>query len=627
MVYQDLTSSQLKASRPLRIASLADRLLAFVFDLVLFIPVFSFILANLFRKLELMYFVSPNSIEFLILCGVSFAFVSFLAILFQTLFLLIMGATPGKYFFKMQVVGLQNPLGKLRFSQALLRSFLWVVEILCFFLPFLEILSDESRRPLHDRAAGTMVITLKNEGDQGPHVLETHFVRQILLAVSLGVFVWSIFLVGHFYKMAIHGEFKKSELETDSYLCSAVSASVGTGEMRLDKSLALYLADEISDDCLAAEADFVLWTLTDREKAWAYLAKGMLRKYDTSQFEAYLDKACEIDEAGEACEIAQYQADPERYALSTESQTGAVLKVIQDFEKGRYNQAETGFRKLAQEQGFESFSQQGLVKSFWAQNKLERAKGAYQNVIHQMAPSSGVELSAWICHEELDRGCSQEAVDACENLKSSAKLSADRPFISLALIRENECRQTSHVDAVQFRALLEENKDILQFVRAIARDSNLNKTERARLLQDLALRKEPVRPLFLRRMALQQWVDVAQTEGEFERIAQFLKDKKIHDLSWVKIYDKALKVFIRMRAEKSLKQIVDLPSEDLIISHDLHAAQIQAHYLVGNYERAWNEMRSQQMQRAPASVEAGDLSLQQIRLDIQKKWNSMRKER
>src|SRR4051812_36672887 len=100
MVYQDSTSSNRKTKHEFRIPPLVDRFLAFVFDIVIFTPVFSFILAHLFRKLELMYFVSPGSLEFLTLCGVLGAFLLILTILFQTLFVFLMGATPGKYFFK-----------------------------------------------------------------------------------------------------------------------------------------------------------------------------------------------------------------------------------------------------------------------------------------------------------------------------------------------------------------------------------------------------------------------------------------------------------------------------------------------------------------------------------------------
>ncbi len=610
MVYQDFNpSTDANSQTPpgFRIAPVIDRFLAFVFDIVIFTPVFGFILANLFRKLEMMYFTSPNSVEFLIFLMVLVVFSFFLCILFQTLFLILLGATPGKYFFKVQVVSIQPGQKRLRFSQAWLRSSLWSLQVLCFGLPFLEVVSEAMRRPLHDRAAGTIAVTLKKQGDEGPHQLETQFVRQFLMVISLCLFVWGIFFVGHFYKLATKGEFKKNELEKDEYLCATVSQSLSGEQSRIDKALALFLADEINEDCLAAEADFVLWTPNESEKAWAYLAKGMLKKYDTDVFEAYLDKVCEIDEDGEACQIAKFQADA-NLPIPQNSETASILTVIQNFEKGRYNQAETGFAKLALENGFESFAQAGLVKSLWAQNKLERSKGAYQNVVHQLSRSHQMELAAWVCHEELDRSCSSEAIEACEDLKTSFKAGkspVQESFIALALIREKECRKTDSIQFVQFQAIFRERKDVFDYVRAISSESDLNAEQKNQILENLAFRKEAVRPVYLRRLALQQWVESAKTETDFQKVTQFLKDKKIQDLSWVKIYERAMNVFVRMRAEKSIREIVQLPSEEVIAAHQLKPLQVKGHYLAKQYDKAWSELQTlQSASRAPASSDS-----------------------
>jgi len=599
MVHQDSTlHSQIQKSK-FRIPPLGDRLLAFVFDIVIFSPVFSFLLASLFKKLEVMYFVSPSSIEFLILCGVLFVFTLLLIILFQTIFLVLLGATPGKYFFKIQVVSLQ---GELRFSQALLRSFVWVLEGICLFLPFLEVLSEVHRRPLHDRAAGTMAVTLKKIGDSGPHALESQFVRQFLVMASFCLFAWSIYFVGHFYHLAVRGEFKKTELESEDFLCATVSNAVESEDQRLDKALALYLADEINEECLAAEADFALWIPDESDRSWAYLAKGILRKYDSELYEGYLEKACEEDEKGAACGIAKYQADPKNHEIPAGTETSEILKVTQDFEKGLYTEAEKQFIEIGKLSGFSDFAQSGLAKAFWAQNRTERAQGAYQNVVHQLSRRQNIELSAWICHEELDRSCSHAAVEACENLKSSLKNGTSQiqeSFVALALIREKECRQTGKFDYSRFKKLLEDKKDVLKFVHAISKDSPIGPEPRSYTLQDLAFRKEAVRPAFVRRLALHYWVEnYMKSETDFQKVVGFLKDKKIHDLTWIKIYSKSLQIFLLAKSQKSLKEIVGLPSPELISQYQLKTAQIQAQHLLQS---------SQPATRIPASAETSNL--------------------
>lgn len=622
MVFPDISSFQKGSPEPVRISSAADRLLANVFDVVLFIPVFSFLLANLYRKWELMYFLSPGSVEFFILCGVLAVFTASLTILFQSLFIYFLGASPGKYFLKLKVVSHANPNQKLRYSQCLLRSFLWVMEALSLCLPFLEVLSESQRRPLHDRAAGTMVVTLKKEGDTGPHLLETHFIRQLLMISSLAVFTWVVLTVGHFYKLAVRGEFKKSELESNNYLCSSVTNAITAKDSRLDKALAMYLADEISEECLAAEADFVLWTPDQEDKAWAYLAKGFLKKYDSEQFTAYLQKACDVQAEGEPCEIAQYESNPSQFSLPKGSLTAQVLRVTQDFEKGQYVAAEQGFTDLARHSGFENFVPQGLVKSFWAQNKIEKAEGAYEGVIHQMSGDSATELAAWICHEKLDRECSQESISSCEDLKArigERELQVNEAYAGLALIREKECRQPANFNARQFGPLMRERKDIQKYVMAISKNSQQGPAERYKALYELALGKESVRPTFLRRLAFMKWVEFANSEAEYQSIVKFLKEKKVRDLSWVKLYEKSMQTFIQRRAVAAIQEVVELPSDEMIQTYQLKTVQVQGHYLAGNYDKAWHELRGQQTSRAPASADTSELSLSRIRADLEKK--------
>lgn len=628
MVYPDLSQSHSLQKKNLPIAPVADRFLAFFFDFLIFTPVFSFILAQVFRDLTFIYFSSPRSVEFLALLTVAILFLAILTILFQTLFLVAFGATPGKFFFKITVISLSNSQKRLSFSQAFLRSALWVGEFFLFALPWLEVLSETHRRPLHDRAAGTMVVTKKQQGDPGPHYLESHFVRQILIVCSMLVMMVSIFGVGHFYRQATHGDFKKTQLEADEYLCSSVTQSMGPNENRIDKALALFLAGEISESCLVSEADFVLWAPSEPEKAWAYLAKGILhKKTDLSQFEAYLQKSCDQDVDGPACQIAEFQANPNGKQIPEGSQTALILQINRDWELGRYQAAEKQFIRLAQQRGFEIFSQQGLIKSLWSQNKVEKSMGAYLNVFHQMGKSSKVELAAWICNEELDRHCNQEAIESCEDLKAVLR-SSDTPvqdsYAALAVVRENECRQTTDFDPIQLKNIFVERKDVLMFVTAISRGSSLSQEQRLSLLRDMGFRKEPVRPQFLRLMAIKKWVEQEKSEEQLKIAVQFLREKKVRDLSWIKIYQSTLKSLLQIKSENLAKEIASLPSRDIIQKFHLEESQIRAHYLAKSFEKAQSEiqwMRNSRRDgdsslRAPASSER--LTLNEIEKEVSK---------
>ena len=71
----------------------------------------------------------------------------------------------------------------------------------------------------------------------------------------------------------------------------------------------------------------------------------------------------------------------------------------------------------------------------------------------------------------------------------------------------------------------------------------------------MAFRKEQVRPQFLRLMALQSWVQLEKNEEQLKIAVQFLKEKKVRDLSWVKIYQKTLSRILQVKAEKLVKEI------------------------------------------------------------------------
>jgi uncharacterized RDD family membrane protein YckC len=76
------------------------------------------------------------------------------------------GGTPGKL-----VAGLRirrTDGGKVRFWQAHVRELVRVLEALFLGLPYLAAFADQHRRTLHDRAAGTVVLKVRNAAPTAP---------------------------------------------------------------------------------------------------------------------------------------------------------------------------------------------------------------------------------------------------------------------------------------------------------------------------------------------------------------------------------------------------------------------------------------------------------------------------
>ncbi|MBD5164619.1 RDD family protein [Helicobacter sp.] len=93
------------------------------------------------------------SSSFLILYGIR--------ILYHWLFVQFYGATIGKIVVKIRVIELgllDNP----NLQQALIRSLLRLLSEVLMYLPFLYLLTNSLKRGLHDIAANTLVVELKN---------------------------------------------------------------------------------------------------------------------------------------------------------------------------------------------------------------------------------------------------------------------------------------------------------------------------------------------------------------------------------------------------------------------------------------------------------------------------------
>lgn len=544
--------------KPLNIAPVADRFLATAFDFVIFTPVVGLMLAPLFRRLELISMSSPQSTEFTVLAALAVFYICILSCLLQTLFLVWKKATPGQLFFKLRVVSVDHPEKHLSLTQSLLRSVLWTFEFFLLLLPFLEVFSDQQRRPLHDRAAGTMVITLKKDAEIAPHQFEAELVRKVMALSFMLLFFWGLTGVSHFYRMAMRGEFKRSELIANNYLCEEVSRSLDEEDaqndgLRIDKAVGLYLASEVSDDCVLSEADFALWSSSDEGADWAYFAKGLIKKYDRELAASYFEQACQSNDQGAACELAKIHqgllgagenenVDPSDFSEQVkETETAQVLSAVYDFEQARYAEAEKRFVSLKETKGYTHFAQKGLIKSLWAQNKKEKAEGAFLGSLLQENSSEQRDVMAWLCLEQLDDQCSPKSKQACESLKEQYVGNlhqVENPLVAVALIKEKDCRKSTDMEIARFHELFKEYPDVLTWTKAVTEESNLSSTERLDLLRELSFRKTPVRPQVVRTQALQTLAEKSLRKSDIELVMKSLDSRKIKDLAWDKVFNK-----------------------------------------------------------------------------------------
>jgi uncharacterized RDD family membrane protein YckC/tetratricopeptide (TPR) repeat protein len=554
MVFHDLgdfssLSSNSQVDRP--IAPAVDRFMAFVFDAALFSPLTSLLLSPLFKKIELRYYTAPGSLEFIAFLALGFFATLAFAIFLQTLCVFYWGATPGKYFFKLRVISLTpNSNGKVQLIQSFLRSGLWAIEFLCLWIPYIAIFSHRERRPVHDRASETMVVTLKVSADGGPHPLEAHFVRNlffILIAVAL---MWTSLFSSQIYHMAAAGEFKKSELEERQALCSEVTHFAEKGMVREDLALARYMAGEVDDDCLLSEADFGLWTQDPTQQAWGYLAKSIYYQYDHEKSNHYLDKVCEQDPKSEACRLSLAITNEDHKELTKEPQslTAHILQVRELTGKGDYDQA---LQKLTEvnswtdgasvADAFQKYTQKQTVKLLWMLGKHEQSSGAYLNSWPFMEPQDQSEISAWMCLEQVEDHCDNVSYKPCEDLRETLT-QASPPRVSteavVAMVKEAECKKSHDLPLLLLHEALEENSSLNLLVSALSSQSNWSPEHRLDTLRDLSFSKSPTITKSVQKQARLALVSKTQDIQDFVKTSKILETAGRHDWAWQKIKNK-----------------------------------------------------------------------------------------
>jgi uncharacterized RDD family membrane protein YckC len=509
-----------------KIAPVNDRFIAFVIDILVFIPLVGLFLSKLYGQIEITYFLAPDSNEFWVLFFVASAFSFILVTLFQTLSLILVRATPGQWVMKIQVLSAHEPEKGLRFSQAFLRSFLWSLSLLFLGIPFLEVLSHRHRRAFPDRAADTWTFTKKLTGDLGPHWIETQFVRQFLLAGALLLTAFSIVGLGSYYRMALQGSFKEQELKAENYLCQSVSAYLEGNQSRIQKATALFAAGEIVEDCLESEADFVLWAPFHDEKAWAYLAKAFIGLGNKEKQALYFKKVCEV-QSGEACELANFLKGT-TVLEKGDSDLFYVLKATYELEQGSFEKLQKTLSRLTGEPGYGSFVSKSLFKATWMERKNDEAYGFYKNGMIHWNDSDRIDLSAWYCLNARNVTCSNDPVKACENLKqlTQGKALVDFPeWITFSLIQNDQCQ--GQLEARSYLGTVESSALLRDFTQILIPQSPISQEQRVQKLKQW-LDKGALSSIW-RNQALQMLSKYVKTSEDFQYVLAMLSESQRED--------------------------------------------------------------------------------------------------
>lgn len=532
-----------------RLASPIDRAAACVADLILFSP-FAAVLVSPFRRRALEAQLlgqeklwGETALGMILVAALAF-------VLYQTVFLVLWGATPGKRVMRLEVVSLwHEQTGRLRPLSAFVRAFTWCLEVALLGLPWIALYSNERRRPFHDRISDTVVLTKDHKRAAGPPTLSELTMASGLMASCLA----AISLVASLVLM--HGTGTKSrdertaDLEESGVLCAQVGESSREWLMRdddkpsrLEVALTLFGAEAIDEDCLRSEADFAFWANEDR--TLGYLAKAFTQADDTDLYEQYLAKVCETDNESDACGLVRILrgneetevSDPEEKIAQVERETNAVNVLTsvgpesQSFvriwairkwmESKRPDKALELIDSLSLHKKLGFFLARERSKALWQIEKRDEARLAMRASIDALDASQRVEMARWFCFNETsEAGCSAQSRVSC-GLLDAAVESADHwlaePEVATVYLRGLSCEPELSGERLASLEPKMPDDESKTFVRALQRLAERKREEAVELFKKVASKGEKQGPYFIE--ANTKLVDLADDETELDSV-------------------------------------------------------------------------------------------------------------
>jgi uncharacterized RDD family membrane protein YckC len=238
------------------LANLMDRFFSFLIDYFVISPFVFFLLYTTFNNGFNFWKSNPlapeNDLFFWILAVTYILYFS----LIQSLFVALWRATPGQYFLKVRIEFSETQ--NIIFLRAWLRQLGFWFSFIFLGLPFLSVMTNKARRTFYDRISDTFIVSTKEEnfsylGFENEFKYWQSFMATMVVFVGLllTAYVWKN------YSKVVQRVSSFADLEDKGFFCEDLKA-VSLDE-RLSVAVALNLADQLSDECLDKESDFVLW--------------------------------------------------------------------------------------------------------------------------------------------------------------------------------------------------------------------------------------------------------------------------------------------------------------------------------------------------------------------------------
>ena len=378
MVFQDISNpyNLNEFSKKKSAANLLDRFFSFLIDYLVISPFVIFLMYSIYSNGFKFWKSNPMAPEndlFILIIALSYILCFSLI---QSWFIAIWNATPGQYFLKVRIDFHESD--NLIFFRALSRQISFWISFLFFGIPFLSMMTNRTRRTFYDRVGDTSVITKKNEFDFFSYDKEYRYWQSFMATLVLFLGFLTSALIWKYYSKLVQRSASFYVLKDKSFFCEELK-NLNMNE-RLQVAVALNLSNQLSDNCLDKEADFVLWKQKISDYSLAYYAKS-LTTADREKEKSYLKQSCAGQNTNEysslsfGCKIAYSFLNnqiEELYAELNEEEFLAVsLKYELSLILSKASDIDVNFAKI------EKFNSLKLIKKYQVMEMLTRnVKGA-----------------------------------------------------------------------------------------------------------------------------------------------------------------------------------------------------------------------------------------------------------
>lgn len=367
MVFVDLSNSastREESQYSNKLASPADRFLAFFIDFIVTSPVATLFASGSLREIRENIIDSASSQEIIISVATYLIIFLLVNVIMQVFMLHFWNASLGQKTFNIKIVKFPADSSNhpLSLTQCLTRATGPWISMFALGIPCLEMFSHSYRRTFYDRLSDTLVITNKKTGAGVPNVFEANFVKQWMQIVS---FVTGFALLIQFVSYVRQDKNLSLKLAArKSTSCPEVNLFSNHKFSRLDRALALYLVNPEEFSCLEKELDND--RVYEKEAGLAYLAKSILEK-DKELIKTYQSKVCETGSKTMECAWLKKSSD----FKSTGSMALQVLQVQEHIKSKNWMQALETIEPLLSEELLFPGLQTSYVKAYisWTNSK------------------------------------------------------------------------------------------------------------------------------------------------------------------------------------------------------------------------------------------------------------------